>query len=92
MAIDADFLAGLALVADVDLAGRVFAHKHGGEAGDGAVVLDELDDLFGALGADLLSEFLAVEERRGHGWGQSLRVDAGSARGIACGLALPVRF
>ena len=43
LALDADFFAGLALVADVDFAGRIVADEHGREAGDDAVVLDELD-------------------------------------------------
>ena len=57
----------LPLVADVDFAGRVVADQDRGQAGDDAVVLDELDDFLGELGADLLSQFLAVEDGCGHG-------------------------
>ena len=69
LALDADLFARLALVADVDFAGRVVADEHGGEAGHDAVVLNELDDLLGELRANLLGQLFAVEDGGGHGGG-----------------------
>jgi hypothetical protein len=66
LAVDAELLAGLDLVAHVDLGGGVVAHEHGGEAGtealrgEGAHLgADFIFDLRGDLGA--------VEKGRGHG-------------------------
>ena len=67
LALDADRLARLALVADVHFAGRIVAHQHRRQARHDAVVLNELDDLLGKLRANLLGQLLAVENGGGHG-------------------------
>ncbi len=59
-AADAAFFAGLALVAYVDLTGRVLAHQDRGQAGDHARLLRELGHLLGSLALDLLCQGLSV--------------------------------
>ena len=59
-------LAGLALVADVDLAGGVFADQHRGQARDDGRALRELIDFSGDLRLDRRGERLAVKNDRGH--------------------------
>ena len=66
LAFDADGFARPAFVADVDFAGRVVAHEDRRQARHDAVVLDELDHLLGELRANLLGQFLAVEDGGGH--------------------------
>jgi hypothetical protein len=74
LTLDADCLAGAALVADIDFTGRVIAHEHGREAGHYAVVLDKLDDLLRELSPQLLRQLFAVEDGGGHWNGRGLRV------------------
>ena len=60
-------LARLLLAAHVDLAGRVVAHQHRGQAGRYARLAAELGQFLGDLGANLLRECFSVEDRGSHG-------------------------
>ena len=76
LAFDADRLARLALVADVDFAGRIVAHEHRGQARHDAVVLNELDHLLGQLRANLLGQ-AACRRESWRAWrGRESRVES----------------
>ena len=64
----ADLLAGLALVADVDLAGGIVADQHRGQAGPDAVRAQQLRRLGGDLRLHRLRQLFAVQQHGGHGW------------------------
>jgi hypothetical protein len=78
-ALHADFFAVAALVADVDLAGRIVAHEHGGERRRRAPRGDESGGFFGELPSHLLGKRCAVEELGGHG-GRAERSEVRSRR------------
>ena len=59
-------LAGLLLVADIDLAGRIFAYQDGGQARLHAGAARELADLGRDLGTDLFGQRFAVQKGRSH--------------------------
>jgi hypothetical protein len=59
-------LAGPVLHADVDLARRVAAHQHGGQAGGDPVLGLQAGDVVGDAGTDLGRQGLAVEDACGH--------------------------
>jgi hypothetical protein len=60
-------LAGLLLVLDVDLAGRVVTDQHDGQAGDNPRLVLQARHLGGDLLADLSREGFSVEQPSGHG-------------------------
>ncbi len=53
-------------VANVDFAGRIFAHQHGRQTGHGSVVLNEIGHLLGDLRLNLGGYRLAVKQRSCH--------------------------
>jgi hypothetical protein len=59
-------MAGLDLVAHIDLAGRVVPHQHHGQAGGHAFGL-EREGALGHVGAQLAGEGVAVDQLGGHG-------------------------
>ena len=61
---DAGLLAGLALVADIDLAGGILADQDSGQAGSHAAGLHHRRHVGGDLTLHRLGQFLAVEELR----------------------------
>ena len=66
-ALHADFVARAAFVADIHLAGRVFAHKDRSQGGHGRVVLDEVGDLIAKRFAKGGREGFSVEQLSRHG-------------------------
>ena len=66
-AADAGLFAGLLLIADVNLAGRIFAHQHGGQTGRYAAGFDKRGRLFGNFRANLLGQGFSVQNDSSHG-------------------------
>ena len=60
-------LAGVLLVADIDLAGRIVAHEHDGQPRDDPRRLAEAGDLVRQLVANPLGQGFSIENGRGHG-------------------------
>ena len=75
--------AGVPLVAHIDFAGRIVADQHGGQAGDDAVVFDEVGDFFCQLRLDLSAQRLAVQNRRAQAMPSRWRtaVESGHSKG-----------
>ncbi|MNY43975.1 hypothetical protein D3C86_1789630 [compost metagenome] len=59
-------LASLDLVAHIDLAGGILAHKHHGEAGL-VTLLGQAGGALGGFGTDLFGKGVAVDQLGGHG-------------------------
>ena len=70
-------LAGLLLVADIDLARRIFADQDRGQAGPHAGGEGELADVGCDFGTDLLRERFAVQKGRSHAWSNLVVVQQG---------------
>jgi hypothetical protein len=74
-------MAGFDLAFYVELGGRVVSDQDGGESGTDVLVDVQVDDLGADFIEDLVANFDAVEQARGHGeiiaWGGKWRARAG---------------
>ena len=75
--IDTRILAGLALVADINLGGGVIAHEDDGQTGSRVAIGNAPVNLFTHLGADFAGDFFTVDNLGGHRYTGACRGSGG---------------